>query len=147
MMEPSGPWTWTAFQKWAKQVVLQISQMLLNETKFFPGQLAWGEEELERASISLSAHWVLTGRHFSCSQEPFLDSPAVLDVYHFVHPKAALPTSTFLIVAALLIDDTTFSTNRLIYVTALILSMSMVSPSYEMQMSKAEKAHPPRLTS
>lgn len=35
-----------------------------------------------------------------------MDSPAVLDVYHFVHPKAALPTTTFLTLAALLIDDT-----------------------------------------
>lgn len=133
MMEPSGPWTWTAFQKWAKQVVLQIRKMLLNETKFFPGQLAWDKEELERASISLSAHWVLTERHFSCSQEPLLDSPAVLDVYHFVHPKAALPTTTFLTLAALLIDDTRifnipFDLRHSIDLKCVYAS---VSPSYE----------------
>lgn len=34
---------------------------------------------------------------------------AILDVYHFVHPKVILYTSTFLILSALLTDDTMIS--------------------------------------
>lgn len=147
MMEPSGPWTWTVFQKRAKQVALQIRKMLVNETKFFPGHLAWGKEELERASTSLSpGYWHPLGTDWTPF---FLFSgailgwvlSAVLDVYHFVHPKAALSTTIFLTLVALLIDDTRIFNMPFDLRHSIDLKHvhGSVSPSYEIQTSQGWK--------
>lgn len=70
-----------------------------------------------------------------------MDSLAVLDFYHFVHPKAVLPTTTLLTLAAVLIDDTRifnipFDLHHSIDLKHVHGSMS---PSYEIQMSQGWK--------